>query len=110
MRSTREWLEGLKAGDKVAVRGSHSVGIQTVKRTTKTMIMVGEREMRFSKAGGRTVGGDIWSRVYLGEVTDEVRKEIDEARIIYKYRHINDKLLSVELMAKVIDLVEGERA
>jgi hypothetical protein len=71
----REWAEGLKAGDPVAVRYDFNSGVRLAKveRTTKTTIIVDGT--RYWRKNGDAVGYSYSSPV-LEEPTDAVRREV----------------------------------
>ena len=72
MMDKQEWLNGLKAGDEVAImRGGYGMRIDTVDRLTKTLIVLG-CGLRFRRVDGEEVGDDIFKwRMY--PCTDEHR-------------------------------------
>lgn len=72
-----EWLEGIKANDKVIMSRGHGAGTSSVckvDRVTKTQIVIGSD--RFRRKDGRRVGGDGWFSVRIEECTSEAVEEI----------------------------------
>lgn len=70
--TAREWLDGLKAGDKVAVEHYSSVGIATVDRTTATQIVV--RGGRYRRHDGHYVGGGYTAPMIAQPTPERVQK------------------------------------
>jgi len=72
-----EWLNGLQAGDEVAIsygyRGDE-YKIHTIDRTTKTRLVIGA--LSYRKNDGGLVGGDHWSKSYIEKPTDNIRAKI----------------------------------
>ena len=73
--TTDTWtVQGLEAGDEVAVRRRYNTGyyIGRVERVTKTMVVLSNGN-RFRRNTGIEVGAD-WSSEHLHEPTDEIKK------------------------------------
>ena len=73
MSKTREWLAGLKPGDKVFHQGrSGDDSVLKVKRLTKTQIVFwfGAGELKFRISDGFNVGADAWSMHHIVPLTD----------------------------------------
>jgi len=78
---TDNWLELLKAGDKVVVaygwgmRANHQ--IENVERTTATQIVLPNGQ-KYRRSDGRKKGNRNWQSCRLVEATDELIAEIDD--------------------------------
>lgn len=78
----KQWLEGLKKGDKVAIpvamydgSGRKQYQIETVMRVTKTLVILrrGQAEgARYSRLSGRSMYGSPWSMEVLTEPTEKI--------------------------------------
>jgi hypothetical protein len=65
------WLQELKAGDTVIVRGSSGRReVRKVQRVTKARVFTSE-STSFNKSNGSEVGGSVWSREHIYEATPE---------------------------------------
>jgi hypothetical protein len=92
----KTWLQNLKVGDKVYVSGAYGrVGtIETVKRITKTMIIVGRDsyEMRYKKSTGYCCGDFTWGSGSIHQLTQERIDKIRVGKLKNKARELRDNL------------------
>ena len=87
--NSKEWLDGLKAGDEVIVTNRSARFVAKVQRRTATQIIVvtgnnlegKEIATRFRAIDGLTVGGSIWDTESISEPTPEARDSI----VFHKY-------------------------
>ncbi len=106
-----EWLAQLKAGDEVIVSGTHTMTLDTVTRTTKTLIIV-EKNRRFNRKRGRPSGSGYYGPS-LEQPTPEKRRELADhiakntrKSLAYQCRDDVDwRKLSFETLTKVLELV-----
>ena len=78
----KDWLGKLKAGDKVIEEsGQYSKKVATVTRTTKTLILIGNKEIRYRREDGWLSGGDAWSRRHITEATEEKINLVNEINL-----------------------------
>ena len=81
-----DWLNELKAGDEVIVRGTgyrnqSQVGRVAKRDKVKVVVALRHGEARFSARNGYSFSGDSWNRSYLAEATpDLLAKTRDENR------------------------------
>jgi hypothetical protein len=90
-----EWLQSLKAGDKVLVSSYGGEEVVTITRVTATQLIIarGLAEYRYRKADGRRVGDDVWHPSRLFQATPEKIAAIMDARKRAALRHrLNDRL------------------
>ena len=100
MTNEREWLDGLKAGDEVARTRSHcSPEIRRVVRTTRTLVVINEREGQddvyegiYQRETGRARGTNSWRRQRIMQPTQEVFEEIATERLMRRARFLRDTL------------------
>lgn len=91
MGVNKEWLESLKVGDKVFVRGHFTKAIRPVEKINKGSIKVGGT--LYNKTDGYQKGGDVWYRTYIEEVTDDILKEVQR----------ENKAMNIEMMLHGLD-------
>lgn len=101
---SNEFLNDLKVTDKVGVYSMYNLGIATVFRVTKTMIIT-KNDGRYKKDNGRLVGGDSWSMTRLTELTPEFLEAFYTQQFLRRIRHAisNDKLK--ELNSKELEVI-----
>lgn len=113
-----EWLNSLKAGDKVLVSGrNESWWMSTVARITKTQIMVGKSGMAFRKSDGVQVGSNTWSQTSLvypsktlvAEVHEKMkrRKAITQLHGIVVNNQLMTDIPTSDIIAAVAALVKS---
>ena len=89
--NSNEWLQELKAGDTVIVKGSHGRReVRTVQRVTPTQIVVGLT--KYHKKDGREVGGDYFTQ-YLKQATAE---SVAEIRAVAKRNNLRNILRNLD--------------
>lgn len=108
-----EFLSNLKVGDKVVVYTNFCDDqILEVVRLTKTQILVGKEEMRFSKKDGMLVGGGAWSTTHIREAEEkEVEKILynqEVKKLLKKLHSINFNTLPLSKIKKILNLVSKE--
>lgn len=82
-----EWLQDIKAGDKVIVGNRYDKNVATVDRVTNTQIIIKVRnaftgilvDERYKKSTGRRLSGDVFNRSYLKQATDEEVKTVEQS-------------------------------
>lgn len=85
--SDREWLDGLKEGDSVAVvaprlwgrvRGNGYITIEKIERVTKTLFIIGDNRIRkddgFEPGTGR--------KAHIEQITEKVREQVKRQKLI----------------------------
>lgn len=111
-KRTKEWLEGLKAGDEVVVsHGYHSVGrLEKVERVTATQIVISD-SLRFRRDGGRKVGGsESYTRTAIEEATPEARAEIRREALRNRMSLVKWEKVSLETLEKVAAALASDTA
>lgn len=108
----REWLDGLKAGDEVNLRGSFErVGcIASVERVTATQIVLAGRGGRYRRKNGRLVGGTGWGVPSIHEATPEVRAKVWRANAERRLGRCQWHALTDDQIARVLAIVDETRA
>ncbi len=105
MSDNTEWLQSLKAGDKVAYATNwHGHIIDTVGSTTRTMIRIGSSEFN-RKDGYRRGGSRGYGYVQLEPVTDAIRDSVDKTRLVYRLRDVKWKDLDLTILRQVAALL-----
>lgn len=103
----REWLENLKAGDRVIVGGRDGNHISMVVRVTKTLIILGapaiKGNTRFRKNGTSGTGFDTF---YLQEPTQELEDQIKQAAIVRLLSRYDWKKLALPELNAVWGIVK----
>ena len=99
-------LSGLNVGDRVSVNGQT---VEKIIRLTKTMIIVGENEMRFNRFSGLSVGDcGNWSYRYCIEpVTEELIKQLKEKKIRAFVRTYQFNSLTFDKINKIYEMLKG---
>ena len=80
-----EWLNDLKVGDRVVIKNSWAAEIVTVKRITKTLILVpcnDTCDYRFNKSNGRRQGGAGYNCQFLHKLTPEIEAEVRKKKLL----------------------------
>ncbi|WCK57010.1 hypothetical protein PP175_27865 (plasmid) [Aneurinibacillus sp. Ricciae_BoGa-3] len=101
----KAWLEDLQVGDEVSYQiGSFSGGrtvIDTIKKITPTRRMdVGH--MRFDSNGYEMGKSNSWTpRCVLNPVTDEIRNEVERAKLVNELADVNFKTLSLNQLRAI---------
>jgi len=106
---SNEWLEKLKAGDKVIYnRHYYNSRIIKVERITKTMVISGTN--RFSKKDGHSVGYDCIDSSFISEATDKTIDKILEKKIqtalINTVSRIEFSSLTTEKLKSILSIVD----
>lgn len=109
-----EWRQSLKPGDKVYISGRYGRlgAIKKVVRTTKTQILVQISDnfvRRFQKSTGFSIGGSIWHRDYMRELTSEIEEEIQVNALYYEVLEIADKMREQCILPNKKNRTELER-
>lgn len=73
------WLESLKAGDPVLIKGNWDEKAAVVEKVGKLHITVDG--LKFRKASGSSVDGTSWSRWYLRELDKAAEDRILERKL-----------------------------
>lgn len=84
-----EWLNELKAGDRVVVStgyGYRREHLSSVTKVTATQIVCGTS--RFKRSNGYVVGGDTWNRACLVQPTTDVLERVEERQLREKIEAI----------------------
>lgn len=115
-----DYLEGLEAGDKIVrLSRGKALSIQTIKRTTKTQViidlmnMVSEPyEVRIHKKNGRPVGASSFDSTYYRPATPKIEQEIEERQFNSFFNELMQKQnllnrMSREDKKKIIDIVKN---
>lgn len=75
----KSWLKALEPGDKVIVRSRYGNDPESVKRVTKTQIIL-SNGTKFRRTTGWKIPSDTWNSSYLFQATPELIARIEEAR------------------------------
>jgi len=109
MNNDKQWLNELKAGDDVLIRGSRELSAQRiakVDRTTATQVIVGNA--RYRRKDGFQMGlENSWYSVWLAPVTQEVR---DALRCESMAKYINRADLShlrLDQLTAIMKIIRG---
>lgn len=95
--SDKEWLNGLKVGDRVVVAGRDGMHLRTVLHVTKTQVKVSNGknlagatiERAFVRATGRAYGsGSCWNSPSLAKPTEDLLSQIEMKRLERKIRNM----------------------
>jgi hypothetical protein len=103
----REWLDGLKAGDEVAIPyGFRPLwGFKKIERLTKTqIILVGGG--RFRRKGGRSVAGGLWDGATIYRPNQEMRDSNRQARLANRMREVKWHILPVDVLTAVAVILD----
>lgn len=113
---SKDWLESVKPGDYVIVRGQYGVGrsVGRIGRLTKTRIMISLPhggvlshviETAFRRSDGGEVGANSYNRRQLEEGTPEVieavRKSSRKAKLAQALGHRNWENVSLEVLEAI---------
>jgi hypothetical protein len=101
----KEWLQQLKPGDRVIVEARWQNAIMTVDRLTKTQIILKNR-LRFRKSDGGLVGGDSYNNSSIHSPSKQRVGDIMHSRACEEIGKVKWKMLSLETLDKVLELVE----
>jgi len=91
--NNENWLANIKPGDTIVVSDHIGCGgtINKVVRITKTMIMVGDREIRFNRKSGWAVGDYGHHKPHLMEPTPKLLEQIKRQNLIDSCAYLCDK-------------------
>jgi hypothetical protein len=115
MSKEREWLQSLSAGDEAFLRARFGGVAYPVKvmRTTPTQIIIEVEtglaaiEEKFRRNDGRSVSGDVWSRSYLEETTQELRDAFELAQLIAKAKRLKEGIVIPKTKPELIKFIEA---
>jgi len=111
-----DWLEDIKVGDWVIVQGGGPMSrgkdtARTVKRLTKTQIVLNGTDTKFKKRNGSSVGSSTYYHSYLRESTPETLKKVKREQmhrnLVYKLSTVKWQDMSLEVLSDIYEAVEG---
>lgn len=109
-----EWLQSLKAGDKVAISdrfGPGYIGIFTITRTTKTLLIIETKEggeYKFNKSYGHEQGKDYGLRS-ICEVTPKIEDMIMRSKYLKKVLdEYSVSKLKTESLKQIYEIITNE--
>jgi len=109
MTATKEWIEGLKEGDKVALY-NRRWGISTVTRVTNCRIMAGG--LTFDRKTGKEYGGSGWNFGSIRPLTQtfvDERKEHDRRIKAQKaFKEIDYLKLTTDQLEAIVAIVNAK--
>ena len=101
-----DWLEGLKAGDRVVVQQNYATSdacIKIVGHVTKTQIILDDGR-RFRRSNGGMVGGHVRG-AYLKMLTPEWAEIVERNRILSVITHAHWRNFSTDRLREVEGLI-----
>lgn len=103
--SREEWLKTLKAGDEVDCGQQ----IKRVERVTPTQIVIGKgnQEIRFDRQEGRQRGGNSYRRLWLHQVTPELRAKYEHRDLAMWLRYLQHEKLTLAQLRAIKAVIEG---
>lgn len=108
--SGREWLDGLKVGDRVASYGFRNVCVAKVERITPTQIVTNSGKYR--KADGEGVGyGDAYDRPRIGPLTQEIIDKIRHSRFATRLQYeVTWSVVPLPVLEQVVAILDSQKA
>jgi hypothetical protein len=113
----REWLDGLKPGDEVAVDVGAGMGCRwhlvTVARRTPTLIVCAypgcrrDSEAKYRAEDGRATARDRWNRRRLEPLTNEIRAAVQRESDLAAVRYVNWEELPPATLRAICDLLKA---
>lgn len=105
----KEWLEGLKAGDKVVVHGRHYNHILDIARLTPTQFVLSDGS-RFSRKDGYKIGSanNFYGRNYIGQITAKILDDIKREKLLSIIDKVNLKLLSSNKLESIVEILNHD--
>lgn len=101
-----ESLENVKVGDKLLVYINQTKGIETVERTTTTLVIT--KLHRFRKDNGYAQGSGGWTIIRAILATDKDIAEATHRRLISKCRNIDFDSLTDSQLEAILKIVNQE--
>lgn len=98
------WLENLKVGDRVVIRGRYNSYIHKVSKITKTIIEI-EKGNKFKKINGFLIGGGVWNTDHIEELTPEIEKEFKINQYIKKLNDFEFKALNESTLITIYNIL-----
>ena len=108
--SSREWLDGLKVGDRVASYEFRKVYVAKIERITQTQIITNRGKYR--KSDGEGVGyGDSYDRPGIGPLTQEIIDKIRHSRLADRLRHeVKWGSVPLPVIEQVVAILDSQKA
>jgi hypothetical protein len=106
---TRKWLDGLKVGDEVCIRYSHSAKLGIVTHATKTQVVI-DHNLRMRRTNGYMVGSSMM-RTHIIPIDDYAREKIAlyEAKCLIALNlHSNQLRVSNEAILKIGEIIKAD--
>lgn len=113
--SSQDWLTNIEPGDTVVISGHAGCSgtINKVVRLTKTMITVGDREIRFNRKNGWGVGDYGYHKPHLMEPTPKLLERIKRENLVngcaYHCNKNNLKKLDTEDLVIIANIIKKVR-
>ena len=101
---TREWLENLKAGDRVAVEQYSHVALQTVDRTTDTLIILKDGG-RYRRHDGHQPG-QSYTAPHIAPPTPERVEKARRLRMLNKVKNANWLLVPGDKLERIVAILD----
>lgn len=109
---SNEFLKNLKVHDDVGVLSRNDPRVDSVKKITKTMIVL-EKHGRFNRESGKAVGESIWTTSYITEPTEEFLHDYYVIRYKNLIRHYINKgnlnNLDLKELKTIYNTLKGEK-
>ena len=102
MSEYQQWITSIKVGDYVATRSGYSVSdywIGRVEKVTATQIHVGSRKYR--KKDGELLGRPGFESCNICQVTDEIRRKVEQQRLTHKMKYMKWETATLEQMRQI---------
>ena len=104
MYNDKEWVKGLKVGDKVVVGSTYRKSITAVTKITPKGFINTDSGHQFN-ADGSQRGGDTWHRSYLQPLTDDILSEFKKDNLVGKCNNIKFKELTVGQLEQILVII-----
>lgn len=114
----KEWLENLKAGDRVIISVNSSHSLATVSRVTATQIVIKnttglgvDYDVKYSRERGYKISSDKWHSEILEIPTPDLLEKIEERIDRKRFQIIADNnktIIEVRAMLSAYDLLQGK--
>ena len=105
-----EWLDSLKAGSMVIIKGRYGESYVKIDRMTKTQFVIGST--RYARRYGGEITSDRWSRTYMVKPTEErvnnLRERIRRKRAISVIKNVDWDDYSIDVICAIVELLAKE--
>lgn len=103
----------ISVGDKVIISSRHHhKSIDTVKRLTKTQIILAISNSKFDRNSGNLIGGSVYGSSSIAiaseELIKQVRSEQYKRKLFYYLKCLNWKNVSIKHLEKITLILKGD--